>query len=107
MCYDVERLFNDFEMTFNDLSSSSKNFGSEKTYKGGRGAEGAPPPFVGFSATHNCSDWCLSLVFFPFNPFWLAGANQKITFSGPWTYFTIIDMFNFDLNIFLFVSFIP
>ena len=30
---------------FNDLSSSSKNFGSQKNYKGG------PPPFVVFSAT--------------------------------------------------------
>ena len=29
-----------------DLSSSSKNF-ERDTYKGGRGTEGAPPPFVG------------------------------------------------------------
>ena len=57
--YDFERLFNDFEMNFNDLSSSSKNVGSEKTYKGGRGAL-APRPFVGFSATQHCSDWCLN-----------------------------------------------
>ena len=41
------------------------------------GAEGAPPPFVGFLATTNCSDWCLSLVFFPFNPFWLAEALKN------------------------------
>ena len=44
---------------------------------------------------------------FPFNPFWLAGANQKITFWGPWTYFKLIVIFDFDLNIFIFVSFIP
>ena len=43
---------------------------------------------------------------FPFNPFWLARANQKITFWGPWTYFKLIVIFDFDLNIFIFVSFI-
>ena len=26
---------------------------------------------------------------FPLNPFWLAGANHKITFWGPWTYLKI------------------
>ena len=36
-----------------------------------------PPPFVGFLSLTNCSDWCLSLVFFPFNPFWLAGALKN------------------------------
>ena len=39
-----QRLFNDFEMFVNDLSSSSKNFGSGKTYKGGRGALASRPP---------------------------------------------------------------
>ena len=40
------------------LSSSSKNFGSQTT-KGG-GGRMPPPPFVVFSATQNCSDWCLN-----------------------------------------------
>ena len=45
------------------------------------------PPFVGFFSdpklfrqllkSQNCSDGCLSLVFFPFNPFWLAGAPKN------------------------------
>ena len=61
---------------YETLSSSSKNFGSQKTYKGGRRPKAATP-FVCFSATQNCSDWCLSLVFFPFNPFWLAGAPNN------------------------------
>ena len=42
---------------------------------------------------------------FPFNPFWLAGANHKITFWGPWTYFKLNVIFDFDLNIFSFVIF--
>ncbi len=33
-----EKLSNDFEMFFNDLSNSSKNFGSQKNYKGGAAA---------------------------------------------------------------------
>ena len=44
---------------FNDLSSSSKKFGSQRNYKGGGGRR-PPPPFVVFSATQNCSDWCLN-----------------------------------------------
>ena len=39
---------------YESLSSSSKKFGSAKTYKG-RGALAPCPPFVGCSATHNCS----------------------------------------------------
>ena len=72
---------------YETLSSSSKNFWSQKTYKGSGGRRPPPPPLYVFSATQNCSDWCLSLVFLPFNPFWLAGAKHKITFWGPWTYF--------------------
>ena len=48
----------------------------------------APLPlqvFAGFSATQNRSDSCLSLVFVPFNPFWLAGALKNYIL-GPWTY---------------------
>ena len=45
--YDFEKLFNDFELSFyNDLSSSSNNFESWKTYKGGAGRFSAPPPLV-------------------------------------------------------------
>ena len=50
--YDFEKLLNDFEMFFNDisndLSSSSKKF-ERDTYKGGRGALAARPsaPFAG------------------------------------------------------------
>ena len=90
---------------YETLSRCSKNF-ERDTYKGGRGVLAPRPPLQVFSLT-NCSDSCLSLVFFPFNPFWLAGANQKITFWGPWTYFKIIYIFDFDLNISIFVSFIP
>ena len=72
---------------FNELSRRSKNF-ERDTYKGGRGALAPRPPLQVFSLT-NCSDWCLSLVFLPFNPFWLAEANHKITFCGPWTYLNI------------------
>ena len=35
------------------------------------------------------------------------GPSQKITFWGPWTYFKLFVIFDFDLNIFIFVSFIP
>ena len=44
-----------------------------------------PPPFVCFSATHNCSDWCSSLVFFLSINFALQGLSTN-TFWGPWTY---------------------
>jgi len=44
--YDSEKLLNDFEMFFNDLSTSLNNFGSlKKTTKGGGGLR-SPPPFV-------------------------------------------------------------
>ena len=70
-----------------DLSSSSIHFVRERdpvgvktnkigTYKGGRRLKAAAP----LSLT-NCSDWCLSLVFVPFDSFWLPGANHKITFG--------------------------
>ena len=70
-----------------DLKQQFEEFWERKNLQRVAGRFSAPPPFVGFSATQNCSDWCLSLVFFPFNRFWLAGANQKITFWGPGTYF--------------------
>ena len=41
--YEFEKLFNDFEMFVNDLSNSSNNFESWKTYKGG-GALKRPAP---------------------------------------------------------------
>ena len=71
---------------FWDLSRCSKNFGSEKNLQRGGGRFSAPT-FVGFFSdpklfrqllkSQNCSDSCLSLVFFPFNPFWLAGAAKN------------------------------
>ena len=79
----------DWKEKYETLSSSSKNFGSKKKHTKWGGGRRPPPLFVCFSATQNCSDWCLSLVFVPFNPFWLAGANHKITFWGPWTYLKI------------------
>ena len=42
--YDFERLFNEFEMFFTDLSSSSKNCGSLKNLQSGAGRFSAPPP---------------------------------------------------------------
>ena len=47
-------------MQISDSSRCSNNFGSEQTYKGGGGALYRPTPFVVFSATQVCSDWCLS-----------------------------------------------
>ena len=85
--FDFESLLNDFKMNLNDFSRCSKNFEREDL--------------------QISSNICLRSRIFPFNPFWLAGANQKITFWGPWTYFKLIVIFDFDLNIFIFVSFIP
>ena len=54
--------------------------GETKNYKGGRDVL-APRPLCSFSATQNCSDWCLSLVFVGFNLLilcWLAGANDEV-----------------------------
>ena len=54
---------------YETLSSSSKNFWEQKNF-------GRRPPLYVFSATQNCSDWCLSLVFVGFNLLilcWLAG----------------------------------
>ena len=48
MCYDFERVFNDFGMNFNDLSTSLNNLGSLKNLQRGAGRFGAPPPFIGF-----------------------------------------------------------
>ena len=64
---DLEATSNIFEQTHVDLEATSNIFELR-----------APPPFVVFSATQNCSDWCLSLVFVGFNLLilcWLAGAN--------------------------------
>ena len=66
---------------------------------------GGPPPFVG--ASLKILRPLLKSLIFPFNPFWLAGANQKITFWGPWTYLKISYILDVDLNIFIFVCFIP
>ena len=69
---------------YETLSSSSKNFGSEKNneknYKGGALAPPFVMFFVGFSATQNCSDWCLSLVFFSFQSSLACRGSQKLHF---------------------------
>ena len=96
-----------FNVFFNDLSRRSKNF-ERDTYKGGRGALAPRPPLQVFSLT-NCSDWCLSLVFFPFNPFWLAEALKNYIL---WTLDLLKHSFiffslAFSIDIFLyFVSFV-
>ena len=77
----------------------------EKTYKGG-GALKRPAPLCRFLSDPKLFRLVLKSRIFPFNPFWLAGANQKITFWGPWTYFKLIVIFDFDLNIFIFVIFL-
>ena len=41
--YDSEKLLNDFEMFFHDLSSSSKDCGSLKNFKGGGGLRPPSP----------------------------------------------------------------
>ena len=84
-----------------------EEFWARKKHTKWGGGRKPPPTLYVFSATQNCSDWCLSLVFSPFNPFWLAGANQKITFWEPWTYLKIIYIVDIDLHIFVFVNFIP
>ena len=69
---------------YETLSSSSKNF-ERDTYKGGRGALAPrPPPFVGLSLSlsHKLFRLVLKSRIFPFNPFWLAGANHQIRFLG-------------------------
>ena len=94
------------ERKYTRLKHQSEQFWvAEKTYKVGRRPSAAAPPCM-FFCSQNSSNCCLRSRIFPFNPFWLAGANQKITFWGPWTYFKLIVIFDFDLNIFIFVIFL-
>ena len=104
--YDFERSFDEFEMEFNVLSSCLNNLRESGPTKGG-GTLKRPAALCRFCRSQNSSNCCLRSRIFPFNPFWLAGANQKITFWGPWTYFKIICDFDSDLTIFIFLSFIP
>ena len=63
------------------LKQQFEEFWEPKKTQRGAGRFSAPPPFVVFSATQNCSDWCLSLVFVGFNLLilcWLAGANDEV-----------------------------
>ena len=96
----------DWKEKIRDLSTSLNNFGSLKKHTKWGGGLRPPPHFVCFFCSQNSSNCCLRSRIFPFNPFWLAGANQKITFWGPWTYFKLIVIFDFDLNIFIFVIFL-
>ena len=62
------------------LKQQFEEFWERKNLQRGRGAL-APRPLCSFSATQNCSDWCLSLVFVGFNLLiicWLAGANDEV-----------------------------
>ena len=43
-----------------------------------------------FFCSQISSNCCLRSRIFPFNPFWLAGTNRKITFWRPWTYLKLI-----------------
>ena len=54
------------------LKHQSEQFVREITYKGGRRPSAAAP--LCRCLSQNSSNCCLSLVFFPFNPFWLAQA---------------------------------
>ena len=60
----------------NALSTSLNNCGSLKNLQRG-GALKRPAPLCRFFLSQNSSNCCLSLVFFPFNPFWLAGALKN------------------------------
>ena len=72
------------------LKHQSEQFVTEKTYKGSgpqtRLAQfeefwERKNQFVGFPATQNCSDWCLSLVFFLSIHFGLQGRIIKLHFG--------------------------
>ena len=71
----------DWKEKYETLSSSSKNFGSKKNIPSGAAAEGRRPTLYVFSATQNCSDWCLSLVFFLSIHFGLQGRIRKLHFG--------------------------
>ena len=63
------------------LKQQFEEFWEPQKTQRGAGRFSVPPPFVVFSATQNCSDWCLSLVFVGFNLLilcWLAGANDEV-----------------------------
>ena len=60
-----------------DLRTSQNNFGSLKNLQRGAAA-GGRRPLVCFSATQNCLDWCLSLVFFLSIHFGLQGRIIKL-----------------------------
>ena len=69
------------ERTNTRFKQQFEEFWEPKKTQRGAGRFSAPPPFVVFAATQNCSDWCLSLVFVGFNFLilcWLAGANDEV-----------------------------
>ena len=71
------------------LKQQFEEFWEPKKTQRGAGRFSAPPPFVVFSATLNCSDWCLSLVFVGFNLLilcWLAGANDEVIVQNALTF---------------------
>ena len=64
-----------------------------------------PPPFVGFLSLTNCSDWCLSLVFVPFNPFWLAGALKNYILGTLDLLKNDVVFFSLAFSIYIFIFF--
>ena len=59
----IKRLNQRMERTNARFKQQFEEFWEPKKTQRGAGRFSAPPPFVGFSATQNCSDWCLNLVF--------------------------------------------
>ena len=62
-----------------------EEFWEQKKHTKGGGGRRPPPPFVCFFSDPKLFRLVLKSRIFPFNPFWLAGANHKIAFWGPWT----------------------
>ena len=94
----------DWREQIRDLKQMFEELWERRPTKGGGALK--RPDSLCRCLSQNSSNCCLRSRIFPFNPFWLAGANQKITCWGPWTYFKIVYMFDVDLNIFIFVIFL-
>ena len=73
---------------YETLSSSSKNFGSQKTYKGGRRPKAAAPLCMFFSDP-KLFRLVLKVSYFFLSILFGLQRLSKITFCGPWTYLNI------------------
>ena len=89
----------DWKERIRDLSTSLNNLGSLKNIQRMR-RPSAPAPLWMFFGSQNSSDWCLSLVFFPFNPFGLAGALKNYILGALDLRTIILDFSDRDLSIF-------